>query len=425
MQPYRRRTIDDLLDALHPALGAIELHGPKGVGKTATARRRAHSMIALDDPAARELVASDRQYLTRVEGPVLIDEWQRMPEVWDIVRRDVDARGVPGRYLLTGSATPVGAPVHSGAGRIVGLRLRPLSLAERAIEEPTVSLARILEGERATDGRTEVRLEQYVEEIVASGFPDIRQQSALVRGVRLDAYLDSVVQREFAEQGHPVRRPGTLRAWLAAYAAATSTTASYNAILDAATPGESAKPAKTTTIAYRDTLQSLWLLDEVEAWLPTTNDLARLGQAPKHHLADPALAARLLGVDAPALLRGSGAERQSDSLRRGTLLGALFEHLVTLSVRVYAEACGAAVHHLRTRNGDHEIDLVVRRPDGRIVAVEVKLSAQVSDADVRHLRWLQESLGADVIDAMVVTTGEHAYRRADGIAVVPAALLGA
>ncbi|GIG22995.1 ATPase AAA [Cellulomonas chitinilytica] len=424
MQPYQTRILDSLLDELHPALGAIELHGPKGVGKTATARRRVRSVVALDDPSTREIVAADRQNLTRLDGPVLVDEWQRMPEVWDIVRRDVDDRGIAGRYLLTGSAAPAGASIHSGAGRIVGLRLRPLSLAEREIDDPTVSVAELLVGGAAIDGRTAVGLVDYVEEIVASGFPDIRRQGSLVRGVRLDAYLDTVVRREFAEQGHAVRRPATLRAWLAAYAAATSSTASYNAILDAATPGESAKPAKTTTIAYRDTLQSLWLLDEVEAWLPTTNDLARLGQAPKHQLADPALAARLLGVDAAALLRGATGERHPGGLHRGTLLGALFEHLVTLSMRVYAEASGATVHHLRTRNGDHEIDLILRRPDGSVVAVEVKLSAQVTDADIRHLRWLKGVLGADVVDSVVVTTGEHAYRRSDGIAVVPAALLG-
>ena len=422
MPDYTRRILDDLLDVLLPELPAVEVHGAKGVGKTATARRRAASVLELDDPAARELVAADRAHLTRLPAPVLLDEWQRMPEVWDIVRRHVDAGAERGRYLLTGSAAPVGAAIHSGAGRVVGARLRPLSLAERGIETPTVSLAALLGGATDVGGTTEVALPTYIEEIVGSGFPGIRTGTPAVRTRRLDAYLDAVVEREFPEQGLAVRRPHVLRNWLRAFAAATSTTASYNAILAAATPGESDKPAKTTTIAYRDVLESLWLLDEVEAWLPAGNHFTRLGQAPKHHLADPALAARLLGVDAAAL--AAGAQGPSSDLRRGALLGALFEHLVTLSVRAYADATDATVHHLRTRDGDHEVDLIVRRPDGRVLAIEVKLAAYVTDADVRHLSWLRARIGDDLVGAVVVTTGREAYRRQDGIAVVPAALLG-
>jgi predicted AAA+ superfamily ATPase len=300
--------------------------------------------------------------------------------------------------------------------------MRPLSLAERGIAEPTVSLDALLRGRARPEGATDVELPRYVEEIVASGFPGLRGASPRVRALRLDAYLDAVVEREFPEQGLPVRRPETLRAWLRAFAAATSTTASYGAILDAATPGQTDKPARTTTTAYRDVLSSLWLIDSLDAWMPGTNDLTRLGRSPKHQLADPALAARLLGTDADALLAGS--EAPAPDLQRGTLLGALFEHLVALSVQVYAQLSDASVHHLRTRNGDHEIDLVVRRPDGRVLAIEVKLSRSVSDADVRHLHWLRDRIGPDLVDAVVITTGRDAYRRTDGVAVVPAALLG-
>jgi len=149
---------------------------------------------------------------------------------------------------------------------------------------------------------------------------------------------------------------------------------------------------------------------------------ARLGSAPKHHLADPALAARLLGADVDSLLEGSaGAPTVS---RSGLLLGALFESLVTLSVRVYAQAAEAAVQHLRPRNGDHEVDLVVQRADHRVVALETKLAPTVDDRDTAQLRWLRDRLGDELLDAVVVTTGTDAYRRADGIAVIPAALLG-
>lgn len=421
MADYHRRVIDATLDDLQPHLRALSIHGPKGVGKTATALQRAASVIDLSLLRQRELVIADPEVLTRLPGPVLVDEWQRFPEVWDHVRRAVDAGSGPGHFILAGSSAPRGAVIHSGAGRIVPMRMRPLSLAEREIETPTVSLAALLGGTQDVAGTTSFRLSDYVEEIVASGFPAVRSLQGRVRRAELDAYLQNIVQREFPEQGYPVRKPEVLRAWLAAYAAATSSTTTYSKILDAATVGLSNKPSKVTTIAYRDALSSLWLLDAVPPWIPSHNHLDRLAQSPKHQLADPALAARLLGLDAPALLR---ADQGSTQLTEGTILGALFEHLTALSVHTYAEAAEARLHHLRTQNGNHEVDLVVVRPDGRVLAIEVKLADRVEDADVKHINWLRDRIGDDLIDAVVIYSGEYAYRRRDGVAVVPLALLG-
>ena len=137
---------------------------------------------------------------------------------------------------------------------------------------------------------------------------------------------------------------------------------------------------------------------------------------------DPALAARLLGVGVDALL--DGQEPGPSVPRDGTLLGHLFEALVTLSLRVYAQACEGRVGHLRTSNGVREVDLIVERDDQRFVAVEVKLSGTVTDDDVKHLLWLQDTVGTEMLDSMIITTGPQAYRRPDGVAVVPAALLG-
>jgi predicted AAA+ superfamily ATPase len=423
MAGYSPRIVDVELDELLPALPAISIEGPKGVGKTATAQRRAAVMLALDDLAQRELLIADPQRLDRADGMVLVDEWQREPTVWDLVRRSVDRDPSPARFLLTGSAAPLTIPTHSGAGRIVQLRMRPMSLAERDLGPCAVSLARLLAGDRpALEGTSQLRLPDYAEEIVRSGFPAIRHLSARARRAQLDGYLARIVERDFADQGHQVRRPATLRAWLAAYAAATATTTSYNAILDAATPGESDKPAKTTTIAYRDVLSQLWLLDPVPGWSTAHNAFVRLASSPKHHLADPALAARLLRMGTSALLDNTTTGVKI--ARKEPLLGTLFESLVTLSVRVYAQAAEASVHHLRTRDGDHEIDLIVQRDDQRVLALEVKLTPTVSDTDTTHLRWLAARLGEDLIDAAVITTGQHAYRRPDGIAVIPAALLG-
>lgn len=246
------------------------------------------------------------------------------------MRRLVDDGAPPGRFLLTGSAAPVDAPTHSGAARIVRLRMRPLSLAERRLTAPVVGLGDLLSGRRPdVSGECPLGLPDYAEEIAA--------------------------------------------------------------------------------------------LDPVPGWVPSFTPLARLAAAPKHHLADPGLAAHLLGLDPAGLLSG---RRPRTARGEGPLLAQLFESLVTLSIRVYAQRHRASVSHLRTRDGGHEVDLIVERPDGGVLAVGARLAMTVDDSDVRHLLWLRDKLGGDLMDAVVVTSGPYAYRRPDGVAVLPAALLG-
>ena len=422
MDSYVPRIVDLELDELLAGLPAISIEGPRAVGKTETALRRARTVHRLDDAVEAEILRAEPGRLVRGEPPVLLDEWQRMPYSWDLVRRAVDRDPAAGRFLLTGSAAPAEAPTHSGAGRIVTVKMRPLSLAERGLTEATVALAGLLSGRRPRlEGGSSVGLADYAAEIVRSGFPAIRTRSHRLLRAQLDGYIGRIVEHEFNELGRNLRDRRSLLSWLTAFAAATSTSASYATIRDAATAGEPDKPARSTTIAYRSVLERLWMIEEVPAWLPTRNRLRRLAASPVHQLADPALAARLLGVGADALI--DGADAGPTIPRDGTLLGALFESLVTLSVRVYAQANEARVSHLRTRAGEREVDLIVERADGRVVALEVKLSALIDDDDVRHLHWLSGQLGSDLLDAAVITTGPEAYRRRDGIGVIPAALL--
>jgi predicted AAA+ superfamily ATPase len=427
VEGYRRRVIDDELDELVGALPALALEGPKGVGKTATAQRRASTVVRLDEPAQRQIAEAEPVRALAGSGPVLLDEWQRVPALWDAVRRAVDDGAPPGPFLLTGSAAPTDllheSQRHSGAGRIDVLRMRPMTLTERLGLDPTVSLGALLSGDQVeVDGSSELGLAQYTEEIVISGFPGIRALSGRARRVRLDGYVSRIIDRDFADElGQQVRRPDTLRRWMMAYAAATSTVTSLEKIRDAATHNQ-ATPAKTTVLAYRDALMRLFVLDPLDGWAPTNNHLKRLTQSAKHHIVDPALAAALLGMTEDKLLRGGGG---LDVIPRdGTFLGALFESLVTLSVRVFAQATEAQVRHLRTRSGNREVDLIVEGRAGEIVAIEVKLSATVVDDDVVHLRWLRDELKGDLRAAVMITTGPHAFRRRDGIYVVPLALLG-
>jgi predicted AAA+ superfamily ATPase len=413
--------LDVELDERASEFAAIAVEGPKGVGKTETARRRANTEFLLDGPVGQIAKASPEMVVAG-DPPILIDEWQRVPATWDVVRRAVDDGAAPGTFLLAGSASEHGT--HSGAGRIIDLRMRPMTLSERGVGTPTVSLRALLEKDRSTiGGQSEVTLEQYAHEIVASGFPAARTLSTQGAEDFLESYASRIVDREFEELGRRVRRPETLRRWMTAYAAATATTASFETIRDAATGGFGEKPARTTTEPYRETLERLFIVDPVPAWVPTRNRISRLTGPPKHHLADPALAASLLGADVGSLL--SAAPVGPSLIRDGTLFGSLFESLVTLSVRVFAQLARARVAHMRTKNGDHEVDLIVVRRDGRVLAIEVKLATLPNDRDVRHLHWLASQIGTDLVDSIVVTAGAHAYRRPDGIGVVPLAMLGA
>jgi len=420
---YRRRIIDETLDEVFPDLAAIALEGAKGVGKTATATGRACTILSLNNPNEHAAIAGNLDLVTQVPPPVLIDEWQLEPRVWDRVRRAVDDDSAGGRFLLAGSAgVAPGVRIHSGAGRIVSMAMRPMSFSERGVDAPTVSLRALLTGaSREIGGMSEVDVPAYTDEILRSGFPGIRDLPERARQLQLDSYVARIVERELPENGVNVRRPGALRAWLAAYAAATATNASYTTILDAATPGEGDKPARQTAGAYREHLRRVFVLDPLEAWIPTFAPLKRLTYTPKHHLVDPAIAARLVGIDKAGLLRGEGSRI---STATGTWLGALFESLVTQSVRVYADAATARVGHLRTKNGSHEVDLIVEGNNRSCIAIEAKLTDAVDVHDVRHLNWLHEQIGDRLLDRIVVYAGRFAYRRRDGVAVVPLSLLG-
>ncbi|WP_139738781.1 ATP-binding protein [Actinomyces wuliandei] len=413
---YLLRHLDSYLDELFPALPAIAIEGAKGVGKTETALRRVTRVLRLDEHDVAQLVAAGgKDFLERGRRSVLLDEWQHLPQVWDWVRRMVDDRSTT-PVLLTGSATPrQGTTTHSGAGRIVSVLMRPMSLTERGTTPGGLGLAALLAGDCSFTAESTMTLPDYAEEVCASGFPGIRPLTSRARAVQLDSYIERVIDRDILEQGGSIRRPGSLRAWLRSYAAATSTTASYSAILDAATAGDSGKPARSTTQTYRDLLTRIWVLDPVPTWDLNPSAGSRLKTSPKHQLVDPAVSARLLGTTASALMSARPGS--------GELFGRLFEALATLCVRAASLTVDARVGHLRTRNGDHEIDLVVEDSHGRVVAFEVKLARDVGDRDVAHLAWLKRQLGDRLSAGVVLTAGRHAYLREDGFLVLPLALL--
>ncbi len=414
-QPYLPRYLDHELDELE-GTPAIAINGAKGVGKTSTAVRRADIMYSLDRSTDFELMSAAMDTKLREDPVICLDEWQRLPELWDAVRHNVD-EGVSNRYLFTGSASPIpGTDTHSGAGRILALTMRPLCLAEYEETTPTVLIDDLFAGNATIKGTSDWTIEDYAEALCATGLPGVKDLPARQRRATISRYIDYAVTHDVVDQGMRVQRPDMLRAWWAAYAAATATTTSYTKILNAATPGEADKVAKGTSLNYRTILTQLQLIEPVPAWSPNYSPFTRLTGAPKHHVFDPGIAAALLRLTPDMLLSQAPGGFEA--------FGQLFESLVTLTVRVAGQAAEASTFHLRTQGGKQEVDLILERYDGKVIAFEVKTKPTPTDRDVRHLHWLKEKLGDRLVDAVVVTTGPAAYRRKDDIAVVPLALLG-
>lgn len=240
-EPYWRRVVDDELSELISELAAVAIEGPKGVGKTRTALRYARTIRRLDDPAKFAV-----------------------------------AQAAPERLSPTRTSQSFRSRPNSGAGRIVSVEMRPLSLAER-LGEHTVSLRELLAGGRgAITGTTEGTVEEYATEVLASGFPGMRRPPSRARRAQLDGYIERVVDRDIPDDaGVTIRNPAALRRWMVACAAASSSTASFEKIRDAASGGQDGKPSKETTQNYRDALTRVWVLDEVPAWLPSGGPPAR------------------------------------------------------------------------------------------------------------------------------------------------------
>lgn len=415
---YKKRIVDDVLDSLMPQLPAILLDGPKAVGKTSTATQWARTIKRLDRSDERSLAAANPDWITQGEKPILLDEWQRSPDVWGEIKSAVDRDFTGGQYLLTGSLPST--ETHSGAGRITAVRMRPLSIAERTIEQPTVSLKKLLDGSANIEGETSTGINDYTREMTVSGFPAIRTLSGRALRVALDGYIDRIIDADIREVGLSIRKPASLRSWITAYAAATGTTASWETIRDAANSGSHEPPAKTTVIPYRDALTRLRVLDELPAWTPSHNPFTKVSLTAKHFLADPALALRLMNYDSETIQTASGfGKAKFDS----PLIGRMFEALAVQSVQTYVQAAFASVSHFRDMNGRHEIDMIIEREDGKVLAVEVKLSATPDPADGKHLKWLKSEIEEQLIDLVVIYAGKYAYRQND-IAYVPLALLG-
>lgn len=415
---YMKRVADAELEERLSSAGAVVIEGPKACGKTETAMQMAASSVFLDlDSAARTSIDIDPRLPLNGSIPRLIDEWQIAPAIWNGVRREVDARKLPGQFILTGSATPADDHTrHTGAGRFAHLRMRPMSLLELGASSGDISLASLLRGETASAPDPQLGLRELLEILCRGGWPAytklglpaaLRAVQDYVRDIfRADIHTVDGIRRD------PVRVQAVVES-LARHVATEVTHASIAA--DVATPAGSLDV--NTVAAYVNALERLMLVEHQAPWAVHLRSRSRVRSSRKFHFVDPSLAVAALGAGPDSLLADLNTT------------GLLFESMVIRDLRVYSQPVGGEVRHYRDNTG-LEIDAVVTTADNRWCACEVKLSSAPRIVDAAAAQLLKFAQRVDTSRCgepsalLVITAGGYGYRRPDGVTVVPIGVLG-
>lgn len=416
MTVYRPRVVDDEVADRLGAAGALLIEGPKACGKTATAQRVAKTVFRMDtDDGAQALVDTAPEVLLGGKPPVLFDEWQVTPKLWNLVRHEIDdLGGAPGRFILTGSATPVDdAKRHTGAGRFSRLRMRPMSLFETGASSGSVSLRRLFDGDFTPSLDPGLSVPALVECIVAGGWPALVDASPREAQRWIRDYLRTIVEIDLPQMG--VRRdPESLHRLLASLARGTGTDMTAQAVAnDVAGPD---RPVHRDTIAmYLDHLNRLMITEDVPAWAPHMRSATPLRKSPTRFMTDPSLAVAALGVGPEQLLLDLNAT------------GFHFESMVVRDLRTYAQPLGGRLAHWRDNN-QHEVDIIITLDDGRWGAVEVKMNPAATDAAadslIRFMGKVDITKVGEPTFLAVVTTRSAALRRRDGVYALPIGSLG-
>lgn len=421
---YEPRIIDHPLAEDIKELPAILIEGAKAVGKTATASRLANTIMSLDNPQVKMLLRNNPEAILGVKKPVLIDEWQLEPNMWSFVRHQIDDGLANGSVLFTGSSIRVDARIHSGAGRIVRMKMRPYSVQERQMSKQYVSVGKLLtDPNYQAMGFTDQKLDDYLDEIFRSGFPGIRSKSLKARKLLIRDYVNNIIRHDFEENGFTVKKPETLRAWLKAFAASIATTTSYKKIIDTALANNEQTPSRPTADFFRETLKILYIIDDVPPFIGMGKIFPALTKAPKRFMLDPAIAMSLLDITKEQLTDFDVSKHIGKI--NSTMIGQLIESLVYQSLIAYADALGAQLTRFRDSKGRHEIDFILQK-GGKVVLFEVKTNPNVKSSYVKHMNWFEEQAKDEYqISKVLLNTGQVAYqRKEDKVQVIPIAMLG-
>lgn len=411
---YQNRIADAELQEQLEVSGAVLIEGAKWCGKTTTGLYVAQSAIFMqdeDNAADYKRIASTKpSLLLQGSVPRLIDEWQDSPTLWNSIRYEVDKRRQMGQFILTGSAVPSDDEHrHSGTGRIAKLRMRPMTLWESHESNGSVSISDLFNSAPDIAVQSDLTIEQLAFALCRGGWPvsvNMNEKAAL-RVAR--NYVDEVVELDVHRIDGVERNPQRVRKLLQSLARNISTMASNETIIRDVTSDDTTL-STVTFASYMNVLRRIFVVDDVEAWLPSLRSKTAIRTSPKRHFVDPSIAAVLLRTNPEGLLRDFKT------------FGFLFEDLCARDLRVYAQANDGDVYHYRDKN-ELECDLIISLRDGRWAGVEVKLGRNEEDDAAKNLLKLASKVDEQKMNMpsflMILTAGQFAYRRDDGVYVVP------
>lgn len=416
MAKYLPRIVDNEIQSRLQSAGALVLEGPKASGKTVTARQAASSEVLLDvDPQARSAVEVDPRLVLEGRTPRLIDEWQIAPDLWNHVRRAVDERGLPGQFILTGSAVPRDDVTrHTGAGRMARLRMRPLSLFESGHSSGDIRLKELLEGGEPRSPDTELDVAEVTELLAVGGWPGHIRLPTPARLQVVRDYLDEINRVDIRRVDGTDFDPDRVARLIRSLARNVSTQVSTTTLARDA-GGADGPLHRDTATRYLAALERLMIVEEQPAWAPHLRSRSVLRAAAKRLFVDPSLAVAAVRATPERLLQDLN------------YLGLLFESLVVRDLRVYAQPLDARVFHYRDNTG-LEIDAIVETADGRWAAFEVKLGPRQVDGAAESLhrfasRIDKDRTGEPGMLGVIVASG-YGFTRPDGVAVIPIGALG-
>ena len=412
---YLSRLCDDELQLALQSSGAVLIEGAKWCGKTSTASKAASSILYMQDPdhaASYQALADTKpSLLLKGASPRLIDEWQMAPVLWDAVRFEVDKRAEPGQFILTGSAVPSdNVTAHTGTGRISRIMMRPMSLFESLESNGSVSLRALFNNQQEDTGAvSDLSIEQIAFLLCRGGWPaSIRLQGRTALRMASD-YVEAVINYDVSRIDNVEKNPERVRMLLRSLARNIATPANYPTILADMEATDTSISDKTVS-TYMNALRRIFVVEDLPAWAPSLRSKTAIRTSAKRHFVDPSIATGVLRTNPEGMLQDF------------KYFGFLFEALCTRDVRVYAQANDGDVFHYRDKSG-LEADLIVRLRDGRWAALEVKLGNKQIEEAAENLLAIKSKIDEEKMGEpsflMIVTGGQMAYRRKDGIWVVP------
>jgi predicted AAA+ superfamily ATPase len=411
---YLSRIADKTLSKALAATGAVLIEGPKWCGKTRTALQKAKSVLSMQDPDeyANNMRIAETKPSLLLDGdvPRLLDEWQTAPVLWDAVRFMVDKRGEKGQFILTGSAVPLdNATLHSGTGRISRLKMRTMTLFESLDSNGKVSLKSLFDGKCDIECKSELSIEGLAFCLARGGWPESVGEREEVALASVAAYVEAVTNNDVSRVDGVEKNPRRVLALLKSYARNISTMAA-NTTIAADMSADDSTIAPKTMATYLNALERIHVVEDLPAWNPAMRSKTALRTSAKRHFTDPSIAVSVLSAGSKTLLKDFNT------------FGLLFESLCIRDLRVYSQTLGGEVFHYRDKN-ELEADAVVHLKDGRWGAIEVKMGNKEIDDAAVNLATLRSVVNTEKMQEpsflMVITAGQYAYRRKDGVYVVP------